>query len=109
MVSFSHSTETNVEYLRFLAAYFVQNVVLSFEQHIATLSSHEENVEDKGKEASNLVVLLSELYNFQVISCVLIFDIIRTLLKNEVHESQVELLLKLVRSELLPFLLNKRY
>ncbi|KAJ4500804.1 hypothetical protein C8R41DRAFT_355219 [Lentinula lateritia] len=80
------------------AAYFVQNVVLSFEQHIATLSSPEENVEDKGKEASNLVVLLSELYNFQVISCVLIFDIIRTLLKNEVHEFQVELLLKLVRN-----------
>ncbi|KAF8825185.1 hypothetical protein HHX47_DHR7000549 [Lentinula edodes] len=80
------------------AAYFVQNVVLSYEQHIATLSSHEENVEDKGKEASNLVVLLSELYNFQVISCVLIFDIIRTLLKNEVHEFQVELLLKLVRN-----------
>ncbi|KAJ3878247.1 hypothetical protein F5051DRAFT_488805 [Lentinula edodes] len=80
------------------AAYFVQNVVLSYEQHIATLSSLEENVEDKGKEASNLVVLLSELYNFQVISCVLIFDIIRTLLKNEVHEFQVELLLKLVRN-----------
>ncbi|KAJ4494884.1 hypothetical protein C8J55DRAFT_466030 [Lentinula edodes] len=80
------------------AAYFIQHVVLSYEQHIATLSSHEENVEDKGKEASNLVVLLSELYNFQVISCVLIFDIIRTLLKDEVHEFQVELLLKLVRN-----------
>ncbi|KAJ3808183.1 hypothetical protein F5876DRAFT_90169 [Lentinula aff. lateritia] len=80
------------------AAYFVQNVVLSYEQHIATLSSHEEDVEDKGKEASNLVVLLSELYNFQVISCVLIFDIIRTLLKTEVQEFQVELLLKLVRN-----------
>ncbi|KAJ3793002.1 hypothetical protein GGU11DRAFT_818847 [Lentinula aff. detonsa] len=83
------------------AAYFLQQVVLIYEQHFTTLSSrHEagESVEDQGKEASNLVVLLSELYNFEVISCVLIFDIIRLLLTHDIQEFQVELLLKIIRS-----------
>ncbi|KAJ4477246.1 hypothetical protein J3R30DRAFT_3734177 [Lentinula aciculospora] len=83
------------------ATHFVQNVVSCYEQHLATLSSSDEpdeRVEDKGKEASNLVVLLSELYNFQVISCVLVFDIIRMLLKHNIQEFQVELLLKIVRN-----------
>jgi nucleolar MIF4G domain-containing protein 1 len=44
------------------------------------------------------MVLLSELYNFQVISCVLIYDIIRDLLSAELTELTVELLLKLLRS-----------
>jgi nucleolar MIF4G domain-containing protein 1 len=53
-----------------------------------------------GKECSNLIVLLSELYNFQVISSVLVFDIIRDLLDQKLTEFSVELLLKIVRSEL---------
>jgi nucleolar MIF4G domain-containing protein 1 len=52
-----------------------------------------------GKECSNLIVLLSELYNFQVISSVLVFDIIRNLLDQKLTEFSVELLLKIVRSE----------
>jgi nucleolar MIF4G domain-containing protein 1 len=44
------------------------------------------------------MVLLSELYNFQVISCVLIYDIIRNLLSTELTEFVVELLLKLLRN-----------
>jgi hypothetical protein len=54
--------------------------------------------ETQGKECSNLIVLLSELYNFQVISCVLVFDIIRGLLDHNISEFNVELLLKIVRS-----------
>ncbi|KAJ3714199.1 hypothetical protein C8R42DRAFT_726684 [Lentinula raphanica] len=83
------------------AAYFVQNAVQRFEQHLADSTSQnesDESAEDKGKEASNLVVLLSELYNFQVISCVLIFDIIRTLSTSEIREFHVELLLQIVRN-----------
>ncbi|KAL0574986.1 suppressor of glycerol defect [Marasmius crinis-equi] len=91
------------------AAYFLQNVVTSYEQHFETLRNAQNNVtmatqgdqessEDKGKEASNLIVLLSELYNFQVISCVLLYDIIRGLLEGDIGEIQVELLLKLVRN-----------
>ena len=56
------------------------------------------NDESAGKECSNLVVLLSELYNFQVISCVLLYDIIRSLLDGDLNEYKVELLLKVVRS-----------
>ncbi|RDB25941.1 Suppressor of glycerol defect protein 1 [Hypsizygus marmoreus] len=87
------------------AAYFVQNVVSLYERYHAALSSDatstsedQVNDETKGKECSNLLVLLSELYNFQVISSVLVFDIIRGLLRNELTEFGVELLLKIVRN-----------
>lgn len=84
------------------AAYFVQNVVSSYEQHLASVEEKSANStevpEDLGKECSNLIVLLSELYNFQVISCILIYDIIRGLLDRDLSEFRVELLLKLLRS-----------
>ncbi|KAF9073465.1 hypothetical protein BDP27DRAFT_1318955 [Rhodocollybia butyracea] len=88
------------------AAYFIQNVVSSYEKHLSTVLStdtsitgtNEEKSEENGKEASNLIVLLSELYNFQVISSVLVFDIIRALLNQNIQEFQVELLLKIVRN-----------
>ncbi|KAG2038909.1 armadillo-type protein [Suillus americanus] len=84
------------------AAYFVQNVVSSYEQHLASVEGKSakstEVPEDLGKECSNLIVLLSELYNFQVISCILIYDIIRGLLDKNLSEFRVELLLKLLRS-----------
>ena len=81
------------------AAFFVQNVVSSYEHHYSVLSPATAAAHDPlGKECSNLMVLLSELYNFQVISCVLIYDIIRNLLSAELTEFVVELLLKLLRS-----------
>lgn len=84
------------------AAYFIQNVVSSYEQHLALVEEKSANStevpEDLGKECSNLIVLLSELYNFQVISCILIYDIIRGLLDKDLSEFRVELLLKLLRS-----------
>jgi len=58
--------------------------------------------DELGKEASNLMVLISELYSFQVISCILIYDLVRDLLnKPQLLEYNVELLLKIVRSECL--------
>jgi nucleolar MIF4G domain-containing protein 1 len=86
------------------AAFFVQNVVSSYEHHYSVLSSatataaHDATSDPLGKECSNLIVLLSELYNFQVTSCVLVYDIIRNLLSAEMTEFVVELLLKLLRS-----------
>ncbi|KAG2154054.1 hypothetical protein DEU56DRAFT_952103, partial [Suillus clintonianus] len=84
------------------AAYFVQNVVSSYEQHLTSVEEKSANStevpEDLGKECSNLIVLLSELYNFQVISCILVYDIIRGLLDKDLSEFRVELLLKLLRS-----------
>lgn len=65
--------------------------------------------EGPGKELLNLLTLISELYNFQVISCVLVYDIIRGLLagnmvgeggeRGEVGELGVEGVLRVVRSE----------
>lgn len=83
------------------AAHFVQTLVLSYEQHYAKISSTTDVTELEGKECSNLLVLISELYNFQVISSILVFDIIRALLAGDLTEFNVELLLKVVRSKLL--------
>ncbi|KAJ7903418.1 hypothetical protein B0H14DRAFT_3079584 [Mycena olivaceomarginata] len=93
------------------AAFFVQRVVSAYEQHYTDLTDAAKNPEQaavpdnpqtdaftSGKECSNLIVLLSELYNFQVISCVLVFDIIRGLLDTDLSEFSVELLLKVVRN-----------
>ena len=88
----------------------MQHVVTCYDQHFASLndpthSTHTDgpgNDEPIGKECSNLVVLLSELYNFQVISCVLMYDVIRALLDGDLTEFKVELLLKVARSTLLP-------
>ena len=77
----------------------MQNVVTSYDRHYKTIASADGAITDvAGKECSNLIVLLSELYKFQVISCVLIYDMIRTLLSTELSEFVVELLLKLLRS-----------
>ena len=84
------------------AAFFVQNVVSSYTWHLKALSdvpSSEPELQDKGKEASNLIVLFSELYNLQVISSVLVFDLIRDLLERPLEEFGVELLLKVVRRD----------
>lgn len=84
-----------------LAAYFVQNVVMDYERHRKEMQTSEpQEVEVKGKECSNLMVLLSELYNFQVISSVLVFDLVRQLLEDDMTEFNIELLLKLMRSML---------
>lgn len=50
-----------------------------------------------------MIVLLSELYNFQVISSLLVYDVIRGLLDGELTEFKVELLLKITRSQWPPF------
>lgn len=88
-----------------IAAHFVQHVVSIYEKHHVELAlpslSQEEDAPDRGKECSNLIVLLSELYNFQVISSVLMFDLIRDVLKGEMSEFSVELLLKVLRSAFL--------
>ncbi|KAH7884460.1 hypothetical protein F5I97DRAFT_2037366 [Phlebopus sp. FC_14] len=84
------------------AAFVVQNIVITYERHLSDVedgaSATSETTEDRGKECSNLIVLLSELYNFQVISCILVYDIIQDLLSTELSELRVELLLKILRS-----------
>ena len=83
-------------------AFVVQSIVTSYERHLAHVdgapSDATNSGEDRGKECSNLVVLLSELYNFQVVACVLMYDLIRELLSKDLSEIRVELLLKILRS-----------
>ena len=91
---------------RILAAAFLQSVVTSFQKQcdearatIASSSTPATLPDDLGKECSNLLVLLSDLYNYHVISCVLVYDIIRLILDGDLSELDVELILKLARSE----------
>lgn len=81
------------------AAHFVQTLVSSYEKFYASFQDPlEAKLEQDGKECSNLLVMISELYNFQVISCVLVFDVIRHLLEGDLTEFKVELLLKIMRN-----------
>ncbi|PYH49008.1 MIF4G domain-containing protein [Aspergillus saccharolyticus JOP 1030-1] len=50
-----------------------------------------------GKETINLIALLSQLYNFHVISSTLMFDYIRLFLQ-DITEENTELLLKIIRN-----------
>ncbi|KAI1007207.1 Suppressor of glycerol defect protein 1 [Podosphaera aphanis] len=52
---------------------------------------------ENSKETSNLVMLLAELFNFQVVASNLIFDYIRLFL-SELSELNAELLLKIIRT-----------
>lgn len=88
----------SVAYIR-LAAHFVQELVKRYEVALAEsrtkVSLGEENV---GKQPSNLLVCIAHLYNFEVVSCILIYDIVRSLLQASMDELEVELLLKILRS-----------
>lgn len=50
------------------------------------------------RETKNLLTLILELYNFQVLSCVIIYDIVRELIA-KLDEHNVELLLRVIRSK----------
>jgi nucleolar MIF4G domain-containing protein 1 len=84
----------------FAAAYCVQEAVSSYLSYYRATQSPDwlQDEEIKGKECTNLMVLLCELYNFQVIACVLMYDMIRVLLGSVVSEMDVEILLKILRS-----------
>lgn len=78
-------------------AHILQRIVEDFDVHYQKTNG----IKDPSmgtKECTNLVSFLAELYNFQVVGCVLVFDLIRIFL-GEVTELNTELLLKIVRSE----------
>jgi nucleolar MIF4G domain-containing protein 1 len=69
-------------------AYLVQTLVERFDEiHLKS-----------GKESTNLVAFLSELYNFGVVGAGLIYDLIRLFLEN-LTEIDTELLLKIIQSK----------
>lgn len=91
--------------LCFLVAYFVQTLVETFQKNYKSAQAAIASGQDQGeegpegaKEAKNLLTLTLELYNFQVISCILVYDLVRLLIEH-MDEQAVELLLKIVRSK----------
>ncbi|PFH52934.1 hypothetical protein AMATHDRAFT_73766 [Amanita thiersii Skay4041] len=81
------------------AAFFVQVLVYDYETHYHAFQAQDQATNTNvtmGKECTNLIMLISELYNFQVIGSILIYDIIRTLLRGDISEMDAELLLKLL-------------
>ncbi|KAH8423373.1 MIF4G domain-containing protein [Aspergillus melleus] len=72
-------------------AQLVQKIVEMFD------AGGDEKGKFEGKEAINLISLLSQLYNFHVIGSTLIFDYIRLFLQ-EITEENTELLLKIIRN-----------
>jgi nucleolar MIF4G domain-containing protein 1 len=71
-------------------AQVIERIVNDFDRHYTGGTT-------AGKETSNLVSLVSELYNFQLVGCNLVFDYIRLFLA-ELNEANTELLLKIIRN-----------
>lgn len=49
------------------------------------------------KECENLVAFLAELYNFGVVACVLVYDLVKLFIDSGLGELEVELLVKIVK------------
>lgn len=75
-------------------AQLVQHTVSRFKEYRAQLLEGE--AQNVPKYTSNLITFLSQIYNFQLIGCTLIFDYVRILL-NDLSELNAELLLRIVR------------
>jgi nucleolar MIF4G domain-containing protein 1 len=51
------------------------------------------------KECENIVAFVAELYNFQVVACLLIYDLVKLFIDSGLEELEVELLVKIVKRE----------
>ncbi len=82
-------------------AQVIERVVELFDGHYANATAAGNSgaaaaTSDSSKETSNLITLVSELYNFQIVGSTLMFDYIRKFLEN-LSELNAELLLKMIR------------
>ncbi|KAL6707542.1 hypothetical protein ACN47E_003891 [Coniothyrium glycines] len=72
-------------------AQIVERIVAEFDKH------YTDNKNGTGKQATNLVLVVAELYTFQVVGSNIVFDYIRFFLE-ELSEINTELLLRMVRA-----------
>lgn len=72
-------------------AQIVERIVSEFDQH------YQSNKSGTGKQTTNLMSLVAELYTFQVIGSNLVFDYVRFFL-DELSDINTELLLRIVRA-----------
>ncbi|KAL7746421.1 suppressor of glycerol defect [Sorochytrium milnesiophthora] len=82
-----------------VAAHFVQELVESFLSRYAAASEQAADLASdlpSSKESINLIVLTAMLYNFRVISCVLVYDLVRLFMVN-LRELDIELLMKMLK------------
>ncbi|KAJ1943489.1 suppressor of glycerol defect [Linderina macrospora] len=83
-------------------AHLVQKLMEEFDKRFVlgqeAFKAGEDDSEEgsAGKECQNLTVYIAELYNFQVISCQLVYDVIRMCIQ-DINEFSAELLLKIIR------------
>lgn len=75
-------------------AQLVQHTVEKFKEYHSQLPEGES--QNVPKYTSNVITFLSQIYNFQLIGCTLMFDYVRILL-NDLSELNAELLLRIVR------------
>ncbi|PVH71835.1 hypothetical protein DL98DRAFT_520821 [Cadophora sp. DSE1049] len=83
-------------------AQVIQRIVELFDEHYARATASDNAgpaaaTTDSSKETSNLIMLLSEMYNFQVVGSNLMFDYIKMFLE-KLSELNAELLLKIIRA-----------
>jgi nucleolar MIF4G domain-containing protein 1 len=83
-------------------AQVVQRTVELFDEHYSHATAAGQGgpaaaTSDSSKETSNLIMLLSEIYNFQVVGSNLIFDYVQQFL-GKLSELNAELLLKIIRT-----------
>lgn len=83
-------------------AQVIQRIVELFDEHYDRAVSISKDgpaaaTTDSSKETSNLIMLLSEMYNFQVVGSNLMFDYIKLFL-GKLSELNAELLLKIIRA-----------
>ncbi|KAF9919027.1 suppressor of glycerol defect [Linnemannia zychae] len=84
------------------AAHFIQTLVEQFDGYHAIASSTKstemtDETLNAVKQCTNLIVLVSELYNMHVIACVLVYELIRWFM-TELSELNVELVVKIVKT-----------
>ncbi|KAF9276687.1 suppressor of glycerol defect [Mortierella alpina] len=84
------------------AAHFIQTLVEQFDTHHALASSTKstemtDETLSAVKQCTNLIVLVSELYNMQVVACVLVYELIQWFM-TELSELNVELVVKIVKT-----------
>lgn len=77
---------------------FGAQTIQRIDKELIECYSTEVEVDSTTKRSANLIILLAELYNFQVIGSNLIYDFIRLFLE-DLSETSAELIMKIMRSE----------
>ena len=67
-------------------AHVIQTLVLKYNALATQLTGTQQEQEQAGKQPLNMLTLIAELYNFHVISCRLIYDLIRGFIEHLVPQ-----------------------